>query len=264
MEAAAKFIITTYFVQKYSNIEFSSVQPSSASSEMPDLGGYRIMLAVDDMALMMDETNYKPQIMSASIGEQTQKSLRRCMEIVYMYALSKDSKTNVEERLLLNQMYYQLTGKTWEYNQTDVLEVNDPSQDEQIQEMANNLSYRKLAEVRKRIILNYPGSVLVDLHKPIHYYSTPNERKAHFRLDGTNCAQDTILLPNCKRSMWHDMGCLASIPLSEYARKYEHDTEQRPVFHVFKIGDNQTDCEHAVDMLKKELQKQLPRKEDVL
>ena len=263
MEAAAKYIITTYFVQKYNQVEFFGSQPPYEGEGISDLGGYRIMLAIEDMIRMRDEANYVVEDLSPSVGMRTRQSLRRCMEIVLMNTIS-DEKSLLEEQMLLNCMYHQLTGEDWKQSQPAHPETNDPYQDDQIQNMADRLSYRRLADVRKRIILNYPGLVLVDLHKPIHYYSTPSSRQSHYRLDGTNCVQDTILLPDSKRSTWHDAGCRASIPLSEYVRRYERGTEQRPVFQVFKIGDNQTDCEHAVDMLKKELQKQLPRKEDVL
>lgn len=261
MESAAKYIITTYFVQKYNQAEFQESRLPSEGGGPSDLGGYRIMLAIEDMIRMRDEANYAAEDLSPSVGMRTRQSLRRCMEIV-LTNTDSDGKSTLEEQTLLNQMYRQLTGEDWGQSQPAHSENNDPYQDDQIQDMADRLSYRKLADVRKRIILNYPGLVLVDLHKPVRYYSTPPARLAHYRLDGTNCVQDTILLPDSRRSTWHDAGCRASIPLSEYVRRYERGTEQRPVFQVFKIGDNQTDCEHAVNMLKKELQKQLPRKEE--
>jgi len=256
MEAAAKYIITTYFVQKYNRVEFDGIIKDEIGENRFDLGGYRIMLAIRDMASMCSGSYTGFEDLSPSVGSRTKQSLKACMEIVQ--AISTGEKS-LEEWKLLKQMYHQLTGMPWDAQDRVGMDMLTPYQDDQIREMSERIQYKKLAEVRKRIILNYPGLVLVDLHQPIRYYSIPPARRPHNRLDGTYCAQDTILLPDCERSQWQNKGSLASIPLSEYIWKYEGQAERRPVFQVFKIGDDPSDCEHAVNMLKKELQKQLSR-----
>lgn len=256
MEAAAKYIITTYFVQKYNRVEFDGSTKDGIGENQFDLGGYRIMLAIQDMADMCSGSYAGFENLSPSVGNRTKQSLKACMEIVQAISTGEPS---LEEWNLLKQMYHQLTGTPWNDTVRVGIGMLTPYQDDQIREMAERIQYKKLAEVRKRIILNYPGLVLVDLHQPIRYYSVSPARRPRNRLDGTYCAQDTILLPDSERSQWQDEGSRASIPLSEYVRKYEGQTERRPVFQVFKIGEDQSDCEHAVNMLKKELQKQLSR-----
>lgn len=259
MEAAAKYIITTYFVQKYNRVAFDGAARDRIGKNQFDLGGYRIMLAIQDMASMCGGSYTGFEDLSLSVGARAKQSLKACMEIVQAISTGEPS---LEEWNLLRQMYHQLTGAPW--NDTPRSDVDRggigmlaPYQDDQIREMAERIQYKKLAEVRKRIILNYPGLILIDLHQPIRYYSVSPARQPRGRLDGTYCAQDTILLPDSERSQWRDEGSLASIPLSEYIKKYESQAERRPVFQVFKIGGDQSDCEHAVNMLKKELQKQL-------
>ena len=256
MEAAAKYIITTYFVQKYNRVQLDGADKNGIGENRFDLGGYRIMLAIQDMADMCSQNYTGFEDLSSSIGDRTKRSLQVCIEIVQ--AISKGEPA-LEEWNLLKQMYHQLTGTQWSDTVKVDMGILTPYQDDQIREMAERIQYKKLAEVRKRIILNYPGLVLIDLHQPIHYYSVSQARRPRNRLDGTYCAQDTILLPDSERSQWQDEGSRASIPLSEYIRKYGGKTERCPVFQVFKIGDDQSDCEHAVNMLKKELQKQLSR-----
>lgn len=256
IEAAAKYIITTYFVQKHNVTRFSQTEQVFPESGMDqsDLGGYRIMLAVNDMIGMADGT-YQEVDLSASVGEMTKRGLARCKGIIE--ELEGGDRGTLEEKHLLLKMYRQLIGPDWEgeeeYSKGEFVSY----QDNQIQEMANQLTFRQLADVRKRIILNYPGTILIDLYMPVRYYATPSARRRRRRLDGTNCAQDTILLPANSRSQWMNEECLASIPLSEYAERYDLRNPEHPVFQVFRIGHDKADCEHAINMLKKELQKQI-------
>lgn len=253
MEAAAKYIITTYFVQQYNRAEFD---PGVIKySIFPDLGGYRILLAREDMIRMGQDKSSGDCGLSRSVGHATRAGLKYCMRLIQ--SLSADQSESQEEWILLKNMYRQLTGETWRSAKSHSPELIGPYQDDQLQNMAAQLTYQKLADVRKRIVLNYPGTVLIDLYKPIQYYATPAVRRRHYRMDGTNCAQDTILLPNSGRSRWRDEICPAEIPISEYVERYGKESDQRPVFQVFRISDNSTDCEHAVDVLKKEMQSQL-------
>lgn len=253
MEAAAKYIITTYFVQQYNRVEFSPIVMEHSS--YPDLGGYRIMLASEDMIQMGNGQSTGDCSLSFSVGRTTKSGLQYCMRLIQ--SLSAADSESREEWILLKNMYRQLTGETWNSEKPRHPELIGPYQDDQLQDMAAQLSYQKLADLRKRIVLNYPGTVLIDLYKPIRYYATPAVRRRHYRMDGTNCAQDTILLPNSARSRWRNEICPAEISISEYAERYEKESDQRPIFQVFRISDNPTDCEHAVDVLKKEMQAQL-------
>lgn len=256
IEAAAKYIITTYFVQKYNVTSFDQTEQilQKNGTGQSDLGGYRIMMAVNDMIRMTDE-DYPKTDLSASVGEATKRSLARCKGIIE--ELEGGDSGTLEEKDLLLKMYRQLIGPDWtgedEYSKGEFASY----QDNQIQEMAKQLTFRQLSDVRKRIILNYPGTILIDLYMPVRYYATPAARRRRRRLDGTHCAQDTILLPAGNRLQWMNEDCLASIPLSEYAQQHDAWDAEYPVFQVFRIGHDKADCEHAINMLKKELQKQL-------
>ena len=111
MEAAAKYIITTYFVQKYNRVSFD--ERFSVSENEADLGGYRIMLAVDDMIRMEDGEESCMEDLSPSVGERTRQSLAICMGIVQRLAASGE-ETSLEEWQLLKRMYRQLTGEHWQ------------------------------------------------------------------------------------------------------------------------------------------------------
>lgn len=257
-ETLAKYIITTYFVQKYNNVEMirKKLIPN-AEAEVEDLGNCHILCAIDDLYDIIEDPNYQSVDLSASVGDNVKQSIERCMQIILNAKQVKEE--NVPDEIkILKEMCRQLLGKQvivdenrkeWE----DSL-VYMPYHDSQLDRLTEKLSYEQMVSVRKKIMLNYPGTIVVDIYKTAKYFSPSALRASQKRLDGTECEQVTILVPKGSKEEWKTQGSRAEIPLSEYAEQNRIDRERKTVFNVFCIGKDATACEHAINMMKKEME----------
>ncbi|MCM1119022.1 MAG: HD domain-containing protein [bacterium] len=251
LEAAVKYIITTYFVQKYND---SSVwKKDGGISE--DLGSYHILMAIEDLYNMIgDDGDYdikSKKDLSVSISEEVKSSIRQCMNLVFHAKKSRSAEP--KEIRILKYMYSQLLGS--EYEQTDdSCEDYDysPVQDDKLDELVSNATYKQLNAARKKIILNYPGTILIDIYTPTKYFSSPSSRQAYSRIDGTDCGQEMILIPRGKKELWVNQNSRAEIGLQEYSANNKRE-EEKVIFHVFRIGNDDVACNYAINMLKKEL-----------
>lgn len=88
---------------------------------------------------------------------------------------------------------------------------------------------------------------------PVRYFSSPHSRRIHSRIDGTQCGQEMILIPNGKKDSWLSRRCLAETGILNCEEKMNLNKET-VIFNVFKIGNDMVACEHAINMLKKELE----------
>lgn len=252
LEAAVKYIITTYFVQKYNNASIG--EKSEKNGE--DLGNCHIMMAIEDLYGMIDAPQeYCPTDLSVSVSEQVKKSIGQCMKLIL--SARKSTSSEPKEITILKLMYLQLTGREFEQEgpagaAADAHYDYSPVQDAKLEELVAKLNYKQLNAVRKKIILNYPGTILIDIYTPTRYFSSPACRQAHDRIDGTNCGQEMILIPKGEKDTWLNQKNPAEIGLLEYSQKMQRE-EEKVVFHVFKIGSDEVSCNHAINMLKKEL-----------
>lgn len=256
LETMAKYIITTYFVQKYNCIELSERQSGERedNSNLEDMGNQHILDAIDDLYKMIeDDRSYEWEDLSASVGKAVKETIERCMQFIKCAKMSSGEKIP-DELKILQKMCLQLLGR--EVQDTKEKEkpyIYVPYRDRQLDELVEKLSYEELVAVRKKIILNYPGTILIDVYKTAKYFSPSSLRAARRRPDGTKCEQSTILVPDEPKSEWQIQGSKAKIPLSEYAERNKIDVERKVIFHVFRIGRDVADCEHAINMLKKEM-----------
>lgn len=251
LEAAAKYIITTYFVQKYNDETMWAEHEGNSE----DLGNCHILNAIDDLYGMIDgASSYSESDLSASVSAEVKSGIERCMNLI-LNAKRSQVPEEPKEIVILKNMCRQLLGNSIQYR-CDSDEKFDyaPIQDSMLERLVEKSSYSQLNAARKRIILNYPGTILIDIYSPAQYFSSPSTRKARNRIDGTNCGQEMILIPKTSRDTWLTQNSLAEIGLLEYSRR-EHKENEKIIFHVFKIGRDSTACDHAVNMLKKELDK---------
>jgi hypothetical protein len=128
-----------------------------------------------------------------------------------------------------------------------------PISDNDIKELSEKLNYKQLLEVRKRINLNYPGILLIDVYESVKYLSTAKNRRRHYRIDGTNENQVIYLVPNTERDTWlNNENALANTDITEYVEKYKID-KLKYNFNVYKLSDDFSIVEHTMNMLKKEM-----------
>lgn len=255
LEAAVKYIVTTYFVQKYNN---SSLWKNETDKNVEDLGNSHIETAIQDLFDMIEkEDTYVDTDLSASVGDEVKSGIKQCMRLILNSHKSKEE--NPGEIVILSHMYKQLIGNDMKEilnEQIDNLQLQDactPYQDEMINNLINGMDYIKLNTVRKKIILNYPGTILIDIYMPVRYFSSPHSRRIHSRIDGTQCGQEMILIPNGKKDSWLSRRCLAETGILNCEEKMNLNKET-VIFNVFKIGNDMVACEHAINMLKKELE----------
>lgn len=257
LEACAKYIITTYFVQKYN-------APDTLMNDCgngDDLGEKHILMAIDDLYNMIDaDHEYVAKDLSASVSEDVRKSIEQCIKLI---CISQKSELKPREITILFRMCEQLlghkididkltgSGKEYDYS---------PYQDPILDALVDKLDYKQLSAVRKKILLNYPGTILIDIYSPTKYFSVPESRKARVRPDGTNCGQEMILIPSGDRNLWINQKHLAETGILDYSRKMPKENE-KPVFHIYKIGSDTASFEHTISMLKRELESIESKKE---
>lgn len=252
LEAAVKYIITTYFVQKYN--DESVWEKSKAGDE--DLGNHHILMAIEDLYKMLEgNVENDKKDLSTSISEEVQNGIEQCMKLVF--AAKKCSSPEPKEIKILEMIYLRLMGKDFEHGNSNNVICNDhyaylPVRDAKLEELVAKLDYNRLNAVRKKIVLNYPGTILIDIYMKTRYFSSPSSRREHDRIDGTNCGQEMILIPKGEKELWLNQKNSAEIGLLEYSKRDQKE-EQKVVFHVYKIGSDEVACNHAINMLKKEL-----------
>lgn len=250
LEAAAKYIITTYFVQRYN-------APDTLMNDCEkgdDLGEKNILMAIDDLYNMIDMGyHYDTKDMSDSVSEDVKKGIQQCINLIL---LSRKSSLEPKEIKILLRMCEQLLGHRVDNDKlTDSDKEYDysPYQDFILDELVDKLDYKQLSAVRKKILLNYPGTILIDIYSPTKFFSVPQSRKARIRPDGTNCGQEMILIPSGDRNLWINQRHLAEIGILDYSGKMSKENE-KPVFHIYRIGSDTASFEHTINMLKRELE----------
>lgn len=268
LETMAKYIITTYFVQKYNSVDLilgpsfidgkreDGLGEENGKGEilLEDMGNQHILASIEDLYSMIEKGSYVLSDMSASVGDKIKESIERCMQLILK--AKRSSGKEPKELKILGYMSRQLLGKEIEKTggKEDHL-IYMPYRDRQLDELVEKLNYEELTAVRKKIILNYPGTILIDIYKTAKYFSPSVLRAARNRPDGTACEQTTILVPSAPKDEWQIQKSKAEISLSEYAERNNIDKERKTIFHVFHIGRDAAACEHAISMLKKEMKR---------
>jgi hypothetical protein len=101
--------------------------------------------------------------------------------------------------------------------------------------------------------LNFPGILLIDVYKSVNYLSTSKSRKKHLRIDGTNENQVIFLVPKEERNSWlNNENALADTDISKYVEDHKLDIPKY-YFNIYKLSDNNSNIEHVINMLKKEM-----------
>lgn len=256
LETMAKYIITTYFVQKYNDLEML-IHDTLVNERMEDLGNTHILNAIHDLYEMIDSSSYVGENLSDSVGENVKVAIKRCMQLILSAKRASDSYEPDEIRIL-QKMCEQLIGDNGNLMDENPEMENSmayvPYRDAQLDSLTEKLSYEQLLSVRKKIMLNYPGTILIDVYRTTRYFSPSKHRAARNREDGTYCEQLTILIPEGSKDEWKTQENRASISLTEYAEKQKIDKKRKSIFHVFCIGKDMAECEHAISMLKKEME----------
>ena len=253
LEAMAKYIITTYFVQKYNDKEMLyHYDETDKREKFEDLGNQHILDAIDDLYKMLGQS-YQTTDLSLSVGDKMKSSIEYCMQLILLAKRGFPANLPDEINILL-KMCEQLIGRKVDFplGKEDHLTYIS-YRDVQLDKLVEKLSYEELILVRKKIILNYPGTILIDIYKTTKYFSPSSLRASHLRPDGTECEQATILVPRAPKEEWRNQESKAEITLAEYADCNGIDVERKVVFHVFRIGKDKASCEHAINMLKKEM-----------
>ena len=257
LESAVKFILITYFVQKYNCANMEAYEKYD-DHNYSDLSHCRIMMVIEDLFEMTDsEGEQMEYVIHYSISPVIKKALKKCMDIAVGDHENNENKEIPSEKKILETIYFRLTNEKYMHSGTRTL-FYTPYIDNDINELYQQLSYEKLYSVKKKISINFPGTLLIDLYKPTKYLSPAKSRQKKQRLDGTFESKTTILVPDNNKDEWIDKKSLAEIDISDYVSKW-HNDDEKIVFDVFKIDDDQTACEHAINMLKKELKRLVER-----
>jgi HD superfamily phosphohydrolase len=265
LELAVKYIVITYFVQQYNEIEKEKYEKYK-DEKYGDLSHCRIMMVIDDL---FDSANIITHVsMKDSLSEQTLKTLKQCMGICLGIIKKrtdnavdkpkpngkKDKEPN--EITILKKMYEKLTGD-YSYqenkNGADSEMSLFPYTDNDLNNLSKKLGYEQLFDVRKRIHLNFPGVLLIDVYESVKYLARAKSRKKKFRIDGTEENQVIYLVPPGDRNTWHNNEALASIDISKYVDDNKLD-DTKCTFNVYKLSNDETMIEYAINMLKKEME----------
>jgi len=262
-ESAVKFILITYFVQQYNKIEPEEYK-EFANDQYSDLSHCRIRMVIKDLFGIINGENSKPLQLKDSIRQDIQEALFMCMVICMEVDKSENNATPKEpkEIIILKEIYERLTDKKYddEYKERkakdEIPKINlYPISDEDIKEMSAKLKYKQLLGIRKRIHLNFPGILLIDVYESVKYLSTAKSRRKHTRIDGTNENQVVFLVPNGERDTWlNNEKAIAETDISEYVADHKLDI-QKCHFNVYKLSANNSNVEHAINMLKKEMKR---------
>ena len=261
LELAVKFILTTFFVQRYNELDNNKYK-KYGKEEYSDLSHCRIMMVIDDLFNIVMSKGLPEQIqMETSLSKQTRETLKQCMNICLNQIREPDGNhspdDNPKELDVLKVIYKSLTGNNIDDTkgaaEDNISGINLlPYTDNDINELAAQLSYIQLLEVRKRIHLNFPGVLLIDVYEPVKYLSTAKSRKKHLRIDGTDENQVVYLVPHGDRNTWHSGDAHASLDISDYVKNNKLD-DSKPYMNVYKFSVDNTKIEHAINMLKKEM-----------
>jgi HD superfamily phosphohydrolase len=266
LESVVKFIVITYFVQKYNKDDLEAYKKYN-NIDYGDLSHCRIMMTIDDLFEII-KTNGNPTPnedanLRKSLRAEMANTLARCTEISLATYREIRARTDREpgqlpvpkEIGILKTMYQRLTGL--EPPDENVLDSDfNPARfhyaDKDILDLSKQLTYRQLMKVRKRIHLNFPGVLLIDVYEAVKYFSSAKSRRKRLRIDGTNEPQIIYLVPAGERNTWHNEKSLASINIADYKVASETDGSGYK-FNVYKLSDDNTLVEHAVNILKKEM-----------
>jgi HD superfamily phosphohydrolase len=265
-EAAVKFILITYFVQEYNKIKETEYKEFE-NDQYSDLSHCRIKMVIKDFLNIINNKEFEPLQLKESIRQDIQDALFKCMVICIKSNDEKHSnktKDLPKEIIILKEIYKRLTGKEFENEykekkkKDELPEINfHPIIDKDIKDLSDKLSYRQLMGIRKRIHLNFPGILLIDAYESVKYLSTARSRKKHHRIDGTNENQVIYLVPNGERDTWrNNEKALADTDISEYIDEHKLNI-QKHFFNVYKLSDDNSNVEHTVNMLKKEMKKHI-------
>jgi hypothetical protein len=258
-EAAVKFILITYFVQQYNQLDPAKYE-AYKEEEYGDLGHCRIKMAIDDLfdIIIDNEKKYKkethPEI-KKSLNETFLNTLKQCMEISLKTIKAGEKQEEPPEIKILKAIYKRLTGlvpdKVDNKSRPDLL----PLSDNDLNSLSKSLTYEQLRKIRKRIHLNFTGILLIDVYKPVKYLSTAESRRKQRRIDGTEENQAVYLIPQGDRNTWLNNDTKdteATVDISDYIAKNKLDEQER-IFNVYELSSEEAVVRHAIDMLKKEM-----------
>jgi HD superfamily phosphohydrolase len=259
LEIAVKFIITTYFVQKFNSLNNKDYKPYSDIA-YNDLSHCRIMMVIEDffdIAMEDDSNENNSPPLCSSLSEQMIEALKSCMTRAMQPIVEERSgkKDEPNEIKILKEIYKRLVGEDFKASDSENAVLLTPYMDKDIAELTGKLSQDKLEEIRKKIHLNFPGAILIDVYNPVRYLSPSKKRQECTRLDGTKESQAVILIPDCDREQMRDKEALASIDIKDYVKKYNLNSDEKPVFNVYLLNQDKTSTNHVINMLKKEIKK---------
>jgi len=257
LEAAVKFILTIYFVQQYNKLDEKDYEKYK-NDEYGDLSHCRIKMAIEDIFNMIKSDNDGKSCIKDSLSGQTRISLEKCMEYcMKTLAVGRQNTTPESEELneikILKEIYKRLTGETFkEKSDEKSRSIFLPYYDKDIDEFSKKLDYKQLMGIRKKIHLNFPGILLIDVYESVKYLSTAKTRKKKLRIDGTEENQVVYLVPPGDKDTWIDGKSLADVDISDYVKEHKLDI-RKCTFNVYKLSEENTKLEHAINMLKKEM-----------
>ena len=258
LEAATKFILTTYFVQHFNKLDekeyIKYINKKDDNEKYGDLSHFRIKMVIDDFFNIINTNNEIQLNIKYSLSEHTHKALDKCMELC-MKPIDRRKGTprqeEFEEIKILKVIYKRLTGV--DFIEKESIKANYlPYSDKDIDDLSKDLSYKKLLKIRKRIHLNFPGILLIDVYQSVKYLSTAKTREKHLRIDGTEENQVVYLVPSSNREIWLNSKTSADVDITEYVKNYKLDV-RKCIFNVYKLSDDNSKVEHAINMLKKEM-----------
>jgi HD superfamily phosphohydrolase len=257
LEAAVKFILTIYFVQQYNKLD-EKYYEKYKEEEYGDLSHCRIKMVIEDLFNIINKNKDDKSYIKDSLSEQTKKSLEKCMRISMKSLIkNKQSETSMSKELneikILKEIYKRLTGETFKEKLEDESRTNyPPYHDKDIDEFSKKLNYDQLRGIRKKIHLNFPGILLIDVYESIKYLSTAKTRRKQLRIDGTEENQVVYLVPSGDKDAWLDSKAKADTDISDYVKDHKLDI-RKYTFNVYKLSNDNAKLEHAINMLKKEM-----------
>ncbi len=234
LESAVRFIITTYFVHKYNIIQWediseavSHVKDANALHGISDLGALRIQLATHDLEKLVEDNvseddielailgTMKDQLLTKPVREEVKEMIRLCYELV--------SKTDGREELLK-------------------IESERIVHREELEKLTGGPT-RRVQDVRKTVMLRFPGVLLIDIVPSPARLSVPEKRRAKDRSDGTCEYLECILVPSGRSRFWRRNRDPADAPLIGT----DAEKQAPPYVYIYQIGQ-ESDVTQAVDL----------------
>ena len=249
LESAVRFIITTYFVHKYNIIDWGEIEDeinyirdkdTYSTHGISDLGPLRIQLAIEDLEKLVNKYKHnKDKDIELDILEHMKTYLSK-----HEIPIKEEIKGTIEK-------CYEWVSTIKTKKELVEKETDHFIHYEQLNWISGN-SLERIQDIRKTVMLRFPGVVFIEIVPPPNVLSISDKRKARDRSDGTKEYSEYILFPSGEPDQWRKDKDHANIPITSS----NLEREKPPLnVYIYKI-DKEIDAAQAVDLFDRLIKKE--------